>query len=75
MGVHKAMVLIGNAGQATSEGKSGPVKTGLTGPAATALDSGICRINRPWTGLQPVDCHMPTPHRLLSYPLPQDQAW
>ena len=34
MGVHQAMALIGNA---TSEGKSGPVETGLTGPAATAL--------------------------------------
>ena len=31
------MALIGNARQATSEGKSGPVETGLTGPAATAL--------------------------------------
>ena len=31
------MVLIGNAGQATSEGKSGLVETGLTGLAATAL--------------------------------------
>ena len=34
------MALISNARQATSEGKdskSGPVETGLTGPAATAL--------------------------------------
>ena len=31
------MVLIGNVRQATSEEKSGPVETGLTGPAATAL--------------------------------------
>ena len=31
------MALIGNARQATSEGESGPVETGLTGPAATAL--------------------------------------
>ena len=37
MGVRQAMVLIGNAGQATSEGKSGLVETGLTGLAATAL--------------------------------------
>ena len=37
MGVHQAMVLIGNARQATSEGRSVPVETGLTGPAATAL--------------------------------------
>ena len=29
--------IIVNAWQATSEGKSGPVGTGLTGPAATAL--------------------------------------
>ena len=36
MGVRQAMALIGNARQATSEGKSGPVETGLTGPAATA---------------------------------------
>ena len=28
--------IIGNAREATSEGKSGPVETGLTGPAATA---------------------------------------
>ena len=38
MGVLQAMALIGNVGQATSEGKSDPVETGLTGPAATALD-------------------------------------
>ena len=31
------MALIGNVRKATSEGKSGPVETGLTGPAATAL--------------------------------------
>ena len=38
VGVLQAMVLITNVRQATSEGKSGPVeKTGLTGPAATAL--------------------------------------
>ena len=37
MGVRQAMALIGNARQATSEGKSGPVETGLTGPATTAL--------------------------------------
>ena len=36
----QAMVLIGNAKQATVEGKSGPVETRLTGPAATAL----CRL-------------------------------
>ena len=30
--------IIGNARQATGEGKIGPVKTGLTGPAAMALD-------------------------------------
>ena len=30
-------MLIGNAGQATSEGKRGLVETELTGPAATAL--------------------------------------
>ena len=29
--------IIGNARQATSEGKSGLVETGLTGPAATTL--------------------------------------
>ena len=29
--------IIGKATQATSEGKCGPVETGLTGPAATAL--------------------------------------
>ena len=39
MGFRQAMALIGNARQATSEGKSGPVETGLTGPAATALTS------------------------------------
>ena len=37
MGVHQAMVLIGNTRQGTSEGKSGPVETGLTGQAAMAL--------------------------------------
>ena len=37
VGVRQAMALIGNARQAMSEGKSGPVETGLTGPAATAL--------------------------------------
>ena len=35
MGVRRAKALIGNARQAT--GKSGPVETGLTRPAATAL--------------------------------------
>ena len=30
-------VLIGDTKQATGEGKSGPVETRLTGPAATAL--------------------------------------
>ena len=39
MGIRQAMVLIGNATQATNEGKSGPVETGLTGPAATALST------------------------------------
>ena len=37
MGVRRAMVLDGDARQATSEGKSGPVETELTGLAATAL--------------------------------------
>ena len=37
MGVHRAMGLIGKARQAMSGGKSGPVETRLTGPAATAL--------------------------------------
>ena len=37
MGVCRAMALIGNARQAMSEGKSGLVEAGLTGPAATAL--------------------------------------
>ena len=31
------VLIIGNARQATSEGKGGPVETGLTRPAATAL--------------------------------------
>ena len=35
VGVRQAMALIGNARQATSEGKSGPVETGLTGKAAS----------------------------------------
>ena len=34
VGVRRAIALIGNARQATSRGKSGPVETGLTGPAA-----------------------------------------
>ena len=42
MGVRRAKALIGNARQATSEGKSGPVETGLTGSAATALYNEIC---------------------------------
>ena len=37
MGVRRAMALIGDARRATGEGKSDPVETGLTGPAATAL--------------------------------------
>ena len=37
VGIRQAMTLIGNARQATSEEKSGPVETGLTGPAAMAL--------------------------------------
>ena len=37
MGICRAMALIGNTRQAMSEGKSGPVETGLTGPVATAL--------------------------------------
>ena len=37
MGVHRAIALLGDAKQAMSEGKSGPVETGLTGPVATAL--------------------------------------
>ena len=37
VGIRQAMTLIGNARQATGEGKSGPVETGLNGPAATAL--------------------------------------
>ena len=37
VGVRRATALIGDTKQATSEGKSGPVETGLTGPAATAL--------------------------------------
>ena len=43
MGVHQAMALIGNARQATGDGKCGPVETGLTGLAATALQTN-------WTG-------------------------
>ena len=35
--VRRAITLIGNARQATSEGKIGPVETGLTGLVATAL--------------------------------------
>ena len=37
VGVRRAMALIGGAKQAMGEGKNGPVETGLTGPAATAL--------------------------------------
>ena len=37
MGVRRPLALIGGARQATSEGKSGLVETGLTGPAATTL--------------------------------------
>ena len=37
VGVRRAMALIGDARQATSVKKSGPVETGLTGPAGTAL--------------------------------------
>ena len=40
-GVHQVMVLISNAKQAMSEGKSGLVETGLTRPAATALSDRI----------------------------------
>ena len=38
VGIRQAMALIGNARQATSEGRSDPVETGLTGLAATALE-------------------------------------
>ena len=54
MGVCRAMALIGNAKQARvwrcetkqtmSEGKSGPVETGLTGRAAKALDGVVACI-------------------------------
>ena len=37
MDVHQAMTQIGNAKQATGEGKSGPVESGLTRPVATAM--------------------------------------
>ena len=37
MGVCKEIAAIGNAKQAISEGKSGPVKIRLTGPVAMAL--------------------------------------
>ena len=37
VGFRRAKALIGNARQATGKGKSGPVETGLTRPAATAL--------------------------------------
>ena len=37
MGIHRAMALIGNARQATSEGKSGLVETGRTRLAVMAL--------------------------------------
>ena len=40
VGVRQAMALIGNARQATSEGKSGLVETGLTRPATMALYPG-----------------------------------
>ena len=37
VGARQAMVLIGDTKQATSEGESGPVETGLTGPVPMAL--------------------------------------
>ena len=37
MSVRRPLALIGDAGQATSEGKSGPVETGLTVPVVTVL--------------------------------------
>ena len=40
VGFCRAKALIGNARQATSEGKSGLVETGLTGPETTALYPG-----------------------------------
>ena len=39
MGVRQGMVLIGNAMQAMSEGKSGSVETRITRPVAMALSS------------------------------------
>ena len=39
------MALIGDAKQATGEGKSGPVETGVTGLVATALDHGSHQIH------------------------------
>ena len=37
VGVRRTLAQFGDAKQAMSEGKSDPVETGLTGPAATAL--------------------------------------
>ena len=37
VGLRQPMALIGNPKQATGDGKSGPVETGLTGSVATAL--------------------------------------
>ena len=37
MGVCQALALFGDANQATGEGKSSPVETGLTGPVPMAL--------------------------------------
>ena len=41
VGIRQEMALIGNVRQAASEAKSGPVETGLTGLAATALSLAV----------------------------------
>ena len=52
VGLHRAMALIGDTKQAKSEGKSGPIETGLTRPAATALLL-VVLSNIRWLSTQP----------------------
>ena len=72
VGVRRAMALIGNAKQATSEGKSGPVETGLTGPAATAMTCAlhVNHINYCWTVHEYSQLAPPSSH---SFPCPLAQ--
>ena len=49
VGICRVMELIGDANRAMGEGKSGPVETGLTGLAATALNCSLFHKHQKWS--------------------------